>query len=71
MGCGSSKHDSKDDEHGSNISRRPSAGGRLSEQELLKRLDAPKENQKVDYCGLQLTYAWVSKRGYYPDSKNL
>lgn len=61
MGCGQSKP---------SIIRSANGGvTRLSQQDLQKRVEAPKENEVLEYCGMTLKYAYVSQRGYYPDSK--
>ena len=40
----------------------------LTEQELQQRIDAAKQSQSLELGGVSFRYAWVSQRGYYPES---
>jgi hypothetical protein len=39
----------------------------LTEKELEQRIVAPSETQILKIGGINIRYAWVSQRGYYPD----
>jgi hypothetical protein len=43
--------------------------GPLSPAEIQKRIEAPKETRTTNHDGLEIKFAWVSQRGYYPDGK--
>eukprot|EP01035_Chromulina_nebulosa_P017471 gene17471-23023_t len=71
MGCTQSSQSnrvnrsvSKLDNHTDSINK----NNPLSEKELLQRIEAPITSQKMTINGINYTYAWVSQRGYYPDS---
>ena len=40
----------------------------LSQHEIELRIDAPRNSDKVTHSGIEITYAWASQRGYYPDA---
>lgn len=40
----------------------------LSEVEILSRIDAPKESKNLEIEGVKMRYAYMSQRGYYPES---
>ena len=46
----------------------PSHKRGLSKDEIQMRIVAPKSCHSFDHCGVSIKYAWVSQRGYYPDS---
>ena len=65
MGCGGSKND---------VVKQNSGGGSkgsapLTVSEIEKRIEAPKDTHVVNHAGINMKYAWVSQRGYYPDGK--
>jgi len=65
MGCSGSKHGGGVAELGSG---KKSVG--LSVTEIQQRLDHPEESQTFVHDKSSIRYAWVSQRGYYPDSPN-
>jgi hypothetical protein len=40
----------------------------LSKDEIQLRIVAPNSCQSFVHCGISIKYAWVSQRGYYPDT---
>ena len=64
MGCKNSKHLHDHDQHGLAGSMKSNP---LTEQEILARIDAPKQFQTLEIGGASIRYAWVSQRGYYPE----
>lgn len=52
----------------SSTSRRQSSGP-LTDKEIQMRIESATEFKTVTIGGITLKYAWVSQRGYYPDSE--
>lgn len=40
----------------------------LSKDEVRMRIVAPEQSQTFTQSGISIRYAWVTQRGYYPDS---
>ena len=60
MGCTSSKTSE-------NFGGSPTG---LSDKDILARIEAPKDVQTISIGGYTYSYAYVSQRGYYPESLN-
>jgi hypothetical protein len=43
---------------------------RLSQVEIQERQDAALKSETLQYAGMKIKYAYVSQRGYYPDTPN-
>eukprot|EP01036_Dinobryon_divergens_P032546 gene32546-42159_t len=67
MGCNSSKV-SRPNPKSSDPTRAKNAP--LTETEIQSRMEAPKDAHCMTIGGISMRYAWVSQRGYYPDSPN-
>ncbi len=65
MGCGGSKNDVVKQNSGGNSK----GSAPLTVSEIEKRIEAPKDTHVVNHAGINMKYAWVSQRGYYPDGK--
>lgn len=72
MGCAQSKRSrGATNGHGGNAEPKddfqPSKSNPLSKREIEQRIDAAKEFHTMAIDGLNMRYAWVSQRGYYPE----
>ncbi len=71
MGCNNTKpleqaaQNPRNSSNGNNLGMKPNP---LTEQELQMRIDCPKQSQSLELGGVTFRYAWVSQRGYYPES---
>lgn len=72
MGCLSTKPSAATSRNGSAFSIPYSSSHAskrgLSKDEIQMRIVAPKSCQTFIHSGIAIKYAWVSQRGYYPDS---
>eukprot|EP01031_Cornospumella_fuschlensis_P035742 gene35742-43354_t len=68
MGCSGSRASNTIPPYTGNHTSASSKPAPLTEKEILARIDAPQASQLLTLGGITYRYAWLSQRGYYPES---
>lgn len=70
MGCLQSKPSAKASKTALVVAKQPGPFAKkcLSQDEIRMRIVAPDQSQVFTQSGITVRYAWVTQRGYYPDS---